>query len=59
MKFDTTALISLALALTASASPVSINNDATTIKANHIEEQDLTKRGDGLICMNRGPGVSL
>ena len=58
MKFDTTALISLAFAFTASASPVSIN-DAGTITANQLKEQDLTKRDDGLLCMNRGPGVGL
>lgn len=55
MRFTTSAIISLALVLSASASPIAANDPGVVVDtyADPVE-----KRDDGLICLNRGPEVS-
>jgi hypothetical protein len=52
MKFDTTAVIGLAFALAASASPVPVSDSL-----DHVEESSLAKRQNAPTCLNRGPKV--
>jgi hypothetical protein len=56
MKLTTNSLVSLALAISASAAPVLDASSVATTEANAIWERSLEKR-DEVLCMNRGPKV--
>jgi hypothetical protein len=55
MKLTTNSLVSLALAISASAAPLLDASVVATTEANAIQERGIEKRD--VTCMNRGPTV--